>query len=210
MNMHSSEMLENRSRLINYETQLFESVKVDQKPFRNLNLGCGGRLLEGFTNVDKYVVQVGVENYDMYKLPYEDNSKDLILSIHSLEHLPIRHSKLALKEWHRVLDYNGKLVLEIPDLGLVMAKLLQDDEQELSENLYDWYMYTLFGYQINVGIWDNKLHHPIDLGQFHTCGFTKRRLVNYLRSIGFDIVQMYSYDGWDTPSIFVEAVKLAF
>lgn len=198
-------MIRNRNEVIRYETELFAKSKIENKPDECLNLGCGARILDGFTNIDKYYMSPSVKNYDMYQLPYSDNTINLIFSAQSLEHLPIRYAKMALKDWFRVLKPNGKLVLMVPDLNIIMTKLL--DEEYLSEEHYNWYMYTLFGYQIHSGIRDFKLDHPIDPGQFHTCGFSKYKLTNELKNIGYKINKMFSFDGLDTPSIFVEAVK---
>lgn len=198
-------MINNRDNVIRYESEIFASARVKNKPDECLNLGCGARILEGFTNIDKYYISPFVKNYDMYQLPYEDNTINLIFSAQSLEHLPIRYAKMALMDWYRVLKPNGLLVLMVPDLNNIMTKLL--DEEYLSDNQYNWYLYTLFGYQINSGIRDTKLNHPVDPGQFHTCGFSKYKLTNELNSIGYKINKMFSFDGMDTPSIFVEATK---
>ena len=196
-----------RNRVLRYEANLFSVIKAKNTPEKSLNLGCGMKILEGFTNVDKYVTYPGIANYDIYQLPYKNDSIDLIFSTHSLEHLPIRHAKMALIDWYRVLAYGGKLVLMVPNLKTIMLRLL--DDESLSEQEYNWYLYTLFGYQIDTQIhWaDNKLDHPLDMGQFHTCGFTENRLKKELTDLGFKISEMFSFDGWNTPSIFVEASK---
>jgi len=201
-----SSMVTNRNKVTDYQQTIFALVKQKNDPSKHLNLGCGMKFTEGFTNVDKYVSHPSIVNYDMFKLPYPDNSIELIYSSHSLEHLPIRHAKMALEEWHRVLNRNGKLVLLVPDLNAIMTKLL--DDEYLSDSDYDWYQYTLFGYQIDTEIFDSRLDHAVDPGQFHTCGFSKNKLKTILERLGFDIKQLFSYDGWRTPSIFVEASKL--
>ena len=198
-------MIQNRNIVIKYEHELFAKTKAENKPEECLNLGCGARILEGFTNIDKYYIHPDVKNYDMYQLPYTDNKVSLVFSAQSLEHLPIRYAKMALRDWYRVLKPNGMLVLMVPDLNTIMTKLL--DEEYLDDNHYNWYMYTLFGYQINSSIRDAGLNHPVDPGQFHTCGFSRFKLTNELTSIGYKINKMFSFDGMDTPSIFVEAVK---
>lgn len=194
-----------RDRVLRYEADLFSAIKAKNTPEKSLNLGCGMRILDGFTNVDKYVIYHRIVNYDVYQLPYENDSIDLIFSAQSLEHLPIRHAKMALIDWYRVLDYGGKLVLMVPNLKTIMLRLL--DDESLAEQEYNWYLYTLFGYQINTNNRDDRLDYPLDMGQFHTCGFTENRLKRELVGLGFKITEMFSYDGWKTPSIFVEASK---
>lgn len=177
-------------------------MALKKQPNKHLNLGCGHRILEGFTNVDKYTKGDNIDNYDIYQLPYKDCSQDILFSAHSLEHLPIRHAKMALFDWYRVLAPGGKLVLMVPDLELIMCKLLENNTD------FDWYLYTLFGYQIDTNIRDDKVDHPVDYGQFHTCGFTKKRLKQEMEQIGYKVTQLFNYDGWNTPSIFIEAKRI--
>ena len=198
-------LIEKRNLVINLENQLFKSVKEypqDDKLF--LHLGCGGRILEGFINIDKYYEDPNVINFDIFQLPYDPQSVDIIFCSHVLEHLPIRHAKLAIQEWSRVLKpKDGKLYLAIPDLELILNLLLQPN---LSDAERDWFMYTLFGFQTNPANRDsNILDYPIDPGQFHTCGFTKATILRELTNNGLAVENMFNFDGWGTPSVWVEA-----
>ena len=53
-----------------------------------------------------------VRNEDVTKLSFRDASKDLILCFDVLEHVPDFRS--ALREFHRVLDTGGQLVISVP------------------------------------------------------------------------------------------------
>jgi len=201
----STELVVNRNQVICLEHELFQSVKnypVDDKVF--LHLGCGGRILDGFTNIDKYFEDPDVINFDIFKLPYETHNTDIIFCSHVLEHLPIRHAKLAIQEWARVLKPGeGKLYLAIPDLELIIKLLLQTN---ISDDERDWFMYTLFGFQTNPANRDSEvLDYPVDPGQFHTCGFTKATIMEELTRNGLAIEIMFNFDGWGTPSIWIEA-----
>lgn len=192
----------NRNIVIQKENNLFSIAKSSaEKSY--LHLGCGGRILPGFVNIDKYFQDKDVINFDIFQLPYPNNSIDVIYCSHVLEHLPIRHAKLAIIEWSRVLKKGGKLHLAIPDLEVILHKLL---DPTLSEKMHQWMMYTLFGYQTNPANRDpSVLDFPIDPGQFHTCGFTKKTISKELSNNHFLITEIFNFDGWGTPSIWVEA-----
>lgn len=193
-------MVTNRERVIKQEQDLQHYAANNRGNF--LHLGCGPKILPGFTNVDKYHQHPDVLNYDIYMLPEADKRVDMIYCSHVLEHLPIRHAQRAIREWSRVLK--GTLYLAIPDIEHIMRELLAPNI--LPEHRW-WYMFCLFGYQTNGDNQDpNKLDYPVDPGQFHTCGFTKETIRDDLEKNGFKIIQLYNYDGWSTPSIWIEAV----
>ena len=67
--------------------------------------------------------------------------------------------------------------------------------------------FCLFGYQANPGENPYDLNCTIDQGQFHTCGFTEELIRFYLNEDGYQIKELFKYDGRDTPSIYLEAEK---
>ncbi len=81
-----------------------------------LHVGCGKRVIPGFTHVDiqdyphvDYVAKV--ENLDFA----EDGTADLIYASHVLEHFGRAEFLDVLREWHRVLKVGGVLRLSVPD-----------------------------------------------------------------------------------------------
>ena len=90
-----------------------------------LNIGCGGKKIEGSVGVDIRSLGekgVGGELYkeavtdiqsDAHSIALDDNSQHYIVAAHILEHLinPIK----ALKEWKRLLISGGKLLITVPD-----------------------------------------------------------------------------------------------
>ena len=73
---------------------------------RQLNLGCGETILDGYENYDLYPCDGRVRKLDLNKLPlsFEDNSVDFILLSHVFEHLDVNHYDF-MKEIHRILKH---------------------------------------------------------------------------------------------------------
>lgn len=90
-----------------------------------LDFGCGSSPYRSVIKYEKYVrVDIAKENnninnsdadiifYDGTKLPFETNSFDSIICTEVLEHVPNLNE--ILKELHRVLKHNGKIVISVP------------------------------------------------------------------------------------------------
>jgi SAM-dependent methyltransferase len=85
-----------------------------------LNLGCGYQQISGFIGVDfdesldpDVVSQVEDLSW------CETDSVDMIYASHVLEHLDMETSRVALKEWLRVLKPAGYLDVAVPDVNQV-------------------------------------------------------------------------------------------
>lgn len=90
-----------------------------------LNLGCGGRPLPGWVNIDKYdynpadtsrTGSVYDVKADICDLPVKDESVDQILLVHVVEHFPRWQTIDNLKHWVAKLRPGGLLIVEMPDL----------------------------------------------------------------------------------------------
>jgi len=200
LNVFQQTMQVNRQQVIDSEIVLFQEA-IENPNKKYLNLGCGGRILDGFVNVDKYYQDDRVINFDIFQLPFENDSADAIFCAHVLEHLPFRHARLATREWARVLKQDAYLYLGIPDIELIF-------EYFKINNDIDLFLVTLFGFQTDPDNRGDDLDYPINEGHFHKCGFTKDMIIQQLESNGFQIEELYNYDGWGTPSIWVKAYKL--
>lgn len=79
------------------------------------------------------------EIIDIQNIPYEDNTFDLIVSSHVLEHVPDDY--LALKEFYRVLKNDGKVIILIPSLNELKKtfELPQINNSKLRERYYKQY-----------------------------------------------------------------------
>lgn len=97
-----------------------------------LNLASHGDNLEGFVNID-FDHPTADLKADVTALPFEDDSVDVILAYHILEHfragnyephlsnpLNPKTAMEALTEWRRVLRPGGKLEIKVPDFEKIV------------------------------------------------------------------------------------------
>lgn len=130
-----------------------------------LDIGSGNQPMKGFTGVDLYAEGEGIVKAPMDALPYEDESVEEIYSSHALEHIGKYEVVPTLREWYRVLKFDGVLTIEVPDLEWCCMNWLKYKSS-------DWNMDALFGDQSTPG-------------QFHKTGFTQQIMYKYLEQAGF-------------------------
>lgn len=96
---------------------------VENQPRKlRLNLGSGGRPLDGYVNVDRNPKAPGVNvvhDLDQYPWPFETESVHEVLMSQCLEHL-IDHNR-AMKEVHRVLTNGGIAMIRVPHFTWQLA-----------------------------------------------------------------------------------------
>lgn len=76
-----------------------------------LHLGCGRKKWDGYINMD---LKDSDRDGDIRTLPYPDETVQEIVAIHVVEHFFITEIAAILKEWNRVLEPQGRLVIELP------------------------------------------------------------------------------------------------
>lgn len=93
---------------------------------KRLNLGCGFAHEDGYVNVDAFEVckPDEVVNLDQYPWPWEDNSVDEILMLHTLEHLQDWWG--AILECVRILKPGGMIHIHVPDESSSTALTYRD------------------------------------------------------------------------------------
>ncbi len=199
---HSTQYYEERLKLA-------QSYPLANPKSKCLNFGCGPMILPGWMNIDKFynhpeVVKADIDDSLLLAM---EGTCDLIFSSHSLEHVQFHVAKRTLHRWFSLLKPGGKMVLVVPDLENTM-KIMMDTSISF-ELRYDWYMLVMYGYQRDPNIpWSQRSNDDaVDPGQIHYCGFTKEWFEVYLKQIGFVIEDLWSYDGYDTPSLYVQAYK---
>jgi SAM-dependent methyltransferase len=81
------------------------------------NYVCGDLFAEGYKYPDH------VQNMNLLNLPFDENTFDLMICNHVLEHIP--NDLEAMKEIHRVLKFGGQAILQVP-ISKNSEKTLED------------------------------------------------------------------------------------
>jgi hypothetical protein len=83
-----------------------------------LNLGCGGKILPGWVNVDKFDTcgPDQVVDLEQFPWPWEDNAVTEVLMSHVLEHLGARTDTYLgiIKELYRVCSDGAAITIVVP------------------------------------------------------------------------------------------------
>lgn len=100
----------------------------------NLNLGCGHTNFgKDWTHIDN-ITGPRIQYHNITKLPFRDNSIDVIYSSHTLEYFDREEVIPVLNEWNRVLKVGGRIFISVPDFR-TMAKLYTEDDIPLHKLL---------------------------------------------------------------------------
>ncbi len=134
-------------------------------PIKNLrlHLGCGSKHFDGYINVDFWITEATDVICDITKLPWPDNSADVIETYHVIEHISHRKIKDALSDWLRVLRPGGRMIVEVPHFDKAVNEYLQGNEARL----------------INIFGWQRSW------GDIHLYGYNPARLIRLLKEVGF-------------------------
>jgi predicted SAM-dependent methyltransferase len=95
-----------------------------------LNLGCGGRPMKGWINLDNYDYEKNDSSrsgsiydikMDIRELDVDDTTVDEILLSHVIEHFVRWETIKMLKHYFNKLKHGGKIIVEMPDLDRCIA-----------------------------------------------------------------------------------------
>jgi len=153
-----------------------------------LHLGCGHKHFDGYVNMDLWLNEAVDVVGDITRLPWPDDTATVLESYHVIEHLPHPKVPLILKEWFRVLEPGGSLVLECPHFDDTVKEYLAGNESRLE---------NIFGHQ----------RFP---GDAHMFGYTPQRLIRLLEQAGFknfSQTQPQSSQALEEPSFRIECSK---
>ena len=178
-----------------------------------LNLGCGGRLLKGYINVDmdsleelkkRYPAQefddnIILKNYDLFNLPYENETVDLIRADGLIEHLSFLEESKFFYEIVRVLKKNGKLILSTIDFEKTILQWLSakdnwkdffknDPESIKKEHWFGTYTYeqdNRWGY-LTASLFGSQNGE----GQFHKNCYSKEKFISICKKLKLEVLSI--------------------
>lgn len=175
-----------------------------------LNIGCGGRPLAGYVNVDQdslaalrqrypdrvFPDETRIEAYDIFALPFADGSVAEVRCDCVLEHLAFTEEPRFLREVSRVLQPEGLFAFSVPDFEKMVQAWLaaaddwqdfyRDDAEAIRSNhwfgTYSYAMTNRWGY-LMATIFGNQQ----GTGQFHKNAYTEGKLRAMLPRLRFRI-----------------------
>jgi len=173
-------------------TEALENIdKINQKDGKSevkLNIGCGGKKLNGYIDTDVVETPFTDEVFSATKIPYKDNTVASVYCEHVIEHLNHEDSLKSIKEINRILIPGGELLLYIPDLNECCKKYYEANNSKLVNGYKekDWYKYTIYGIQKD----ENNV--PSEF-QYHKTGYSKEEIIEILEDNGFVVDYAENY-----------------
>ena len=172
----------------------------------SINLGCGSLAIEDWENLDndsslidwftlhKPELLPFFKVHDVSKgLPYDDESVDRIYLSNLIEHLEPTECRRLLKECLRVIKYDGKVRILVPDLDIILKHYIEytmsifnDGQPEIFKNALpsEKLAYIIFG-----NLYNSDPNYPKDgtyLG--HKMIYNFKSLYHLLSDIGFKVI----------------------
>lgn len=196
------------------DNNLYWKSLTDKENLIKLHIGCGLCLKEDYINIDSetkdeilkryqgsdniifknYQEQnIEIFNYDIFNLPFIDNSVDEILCSAFLEHLDFIEERKFFYEVKRILKKGGLFKFSVPDFEWIVKKWIG-----AKENWKDfWYtdkgeywfghgdrnMNSRWGY-LTAAIFGNQGSR----GQYHKNAFTRKKIEKILDHLDFEII----------------------
>lgn len=197
-----------------------------------LNLGCASLPLPGYINVDldsldelkarypqkKFPDGIEIYNYDIFNLPFDDESVTEVRADSLIEHLSFAEEPRFFYEVKRVLRPGGIFQFSTTDFEKIVQLWLDakdewkdfyrcDAEAIANNHWFGQYSYSIenrWGY-LMASIFGNQ-HGK---GQFHKNGYTVAKIRAILKRLGFKELKIthFLWKGDRDPMIYVKAMK---
>jgi SAM-dependent methyltransferase len=157
---------------------------------RRLEIGPGPRRLPGFETLSV----IGGRSVDYIadaskRLPFSDQTFDLVHASHIIEHIPWYQTADALREWVRVMKTGGQLEVWTPDgLKIARAFVAAEDQGSTEFHLDGWWRFNeqqdpclwMSGRCFSYGDGTGRANHP----NWHRAAFSERHLRNLMTTAG--------------------------
>ncbi len=150
-----------------------------------LNCGSGQRPFAApFQNIDINPRWSPDIVADCSSLPmFADNSVDLIVSHHVVEHSGCGEAAPMLREWHRILKPGGSLIVAVPDMAALAQAWMNG---RLTTQVYMTAVYGAF------------MNHEADRHKF---GYDFRSLKEFIGGCGFSNIRPFDWREIEGASI---------
>jgi predicted SAM-dependent methyltransferase len=181
-----------------------------------INLGCGGRPLRGYINIDmdtldqiraRYPNQhfendLVVEQYDIFNLPYSDSSVDEIRSEGLIEHLPFIDEPRFFREVARVLKPGGTIYLSTVDFEMAARQWLaaEDDWKDFYRNdpeailSQHWFGTNTYNTNNRWGYLTATFYGSQNgAGQFHTNAYSEAKLRAICKKLNLNVISIEKF-----------------
>lgn len=181
-----------------------------------LNIGCGGRPLPNYINIDMDTIEtirkrypgrnfsddLVVKQFDIFNLPFADLSVDEIISEALIEHLSFSEEPLFFREMARVLKPGGLITISTVDFEKTVSQWLEaqddwkefyrsDDEAINQKHWFGTYTYepkNRWGYLVAT-IFGSQNGE----GQYHKNCYTEKKLMAICQSLNFNIIKVEKF-----------------
>jgi len=134
--------------------------KIDQKKIKVLDVACGtGRMLPEIFSIEKEVEYYGLDTSkemtdilkkraklikkdvkiylkDALKMPFKDNTFDIVYSFHLLWHIPFKEQKKIVDEMLRVTKKGGIIVFDFLNKNFIWEKTKKILGKKTSKEIY--------------------------------------------------------------------------
>lgn len=112
-----------------------------------LHLGSGSNILKGWLNTDFAKPNQTIFMDVTEKFPFQDNTFEIIMAEHLIEHISYKDGKFMLEESFRTLKRGGVLRIGTPDIAKYIdlyKKDLTSIEMKTIKQITDWWISTGF------------------------------------------------------------------